>query len=160
MMIIRHLQYITALAGERHFARAAAACNVTQSILSAGIKQLEGSLGVLIAERGQHFVGLTAEGERVLAWAQRVLVDYGGLRQELSESRGGMVGQLGIGAIPVSLPIISLVVVYTIMMLFVRSGFSRCQERLCLPIRSHRARGTFGRRTRAASSFSISSKAR
>jgi DNA-binding transcriptional LysR family regulator len=108
MMIIRHLQYLSALARERHFARAAAACNVTQSTLSAGIKQLEESLGVLIAERGQRFLGLTDEGERVLAWAQRVLADYSSLQQELSEMREGMVGQLRIGAIPATLPIISL----------------------------------------------------
>jgi DNA-binding transcriptional LysR family regulator len=108
MMIIRHLQYLTALVRERHFARAANACNVTQSTLSAGIKQLEESLGVLIVERGQRFLGLTEEGERVLAWAQRVLVDYGGLQQELSEMREGMVGQLRIGAIPVTLPVVSL----------------------------------------------------
>jgi DNA-binding transcriptional LysR family regulator len=108
MMIIRHLQYLTALARERHFARAATLCNVTQSTLSAGIKQLEESLGVLIVERGQRFLGLTEEGERVLAWAQRVLADYGGLQQELGEMREGMVGQLRIGAIPVTLPIISL----------------------------------------------------
>ena len=49
MMVIRHLQYLTALARERHFARATAVCNVTQPTLSAGIKQLEESLGVLIA---------------------------------------------------------------------------------------------------------------
>jgi len=108
MMIVRHLQYLAALARERHFARAATLCNVTQSTLSAGIKQLEESIGVLIVERGQRFLGLTEEGERVLAWAQRVLVDYSGLQQELSEMRDGMVGQLRIGAIPVTLPIISL----------------------------------------------------
>jgi DNA-binding transcriptional LysR family regulator len=111
MMIIRHLQYLSALARERHFARAAAVCNVTQSTLSAGIKQLEESLGVLIVERGQRFIGLSEEGERVLAWAQRVLVDYGGLQQELSEMREGMVGQLRIGAIPVTLPIVPLLTV-------------------------------------------------
>ena len=87
MMIIRHLQYLTALARERHFARAAAACKVTQPTLSAGIKQLEESLGVLLVERGQRYVGVTPEGERTLAWAQRVLADYSGLRQELSEMR-------------------------------------------------------------------------
>jgi DNA-binding transcriptional LysR family regulator len=111
MMIIRHLQYLSALARERHFARAAAVCNVTQSTLSAGIKQLEEILGVLIVERGQRFIGLSEEGERVLAWAQRVLVDYGGLQQELSEMREGMVGQLRIGAIPVTLPIVPLLTV-------------------------------------------------
>jgi DNA-binding transcriptional LysR family regulator len=84
---------------------------VTQSTLSAGIKQLEERLGVLIVERGQRYIGLTEEGERVLAWAQRVLVDYGGLQQELSEMREGMVGRLRIGAIPVTLPIVSLLTV-------------------------------------------------
>jgi DNA-binding transcriptional LysR family regulator len=108
MMVIRHLQYLTALARERHFARAAAACNVTQPTLSAGIKQLEESLGVLIAERGQRYLGLTSEGERVLAWAQRVLVDYDSLRQELGEMREGLVGRLRLGAIPVTLPIVPL----------------------------------------------------
>jgi DNA-binding transcriptional LysR family regulator len=111
VMIIRHLQYLSALARERHFARAAGVCNVTQSTLSAGIKQLEESLGVLIVERGQRYIGLTEEGERVLAWAQRVLVDYGGLQQELSEMREGMVGRLRIGAIPVTLPIVPLLTV-------------------------------------------------
>jgi DNA-binding transcriptional LysR family regulator len=108
MMVIRHLQYLTALARERHFARAAAICNVTQPTLSAGIKQLEENLGILIAERGQRFVGLTAEGERVLAWAQRVLTDYSSLQQELSEMREGLVGRLRLGAIPVTLPIVPL----------------------------------------------------
>ena len=108
MMIIRHLQYLTALARERHFARAAAACNATQPTLSAGIKQLEESLGVLLVERGQRYVGLTPEGERTLAWAQRVLGDFDGLKQELSEMREGLTGLLRIGAIPVALPLIAL----------------------------------------------------
>jgi DNA-binding transcriptional LysR family regulator len=107
-MITRHLQYLTALAKERHFARAAATCNVSQPTLSAGIKQLEESLGVLLVERGQRYVGLTPEGERALALAQRVLADYNALMQELSEMREGLVGRLRIGAIPVTLPIVSL----------------------------------------------------
>jgi DNA-binding transcriptional LysR family regulator len=126
-MIIRHLQYLTALARERHFARAAAACNVTQSTLSAGIKQLEESLGVLIVERGQRFIGLTDEGARVLAWAQRALADYSGLQQELSEMRDGMVGQLRIGAIPVTLPIVSLLT----------TPFARRHERVDIVVTSH-----------------------
>jgi DNA-binding transcriptional LysR family regulator len=107
-MIVRYLEYIVALARERHFARAAAACNVAQPTLSAGIKQLEESLNVLIVERRHHFVGFTPEGERVLAWAQRVLADYGGLTQQLSELREGLEGQVRIGAIPVSLPPLAL----------------------------------------------------
>jgi DNA-binding transcriptional LysR family regulator len=108
-MIVRPLEYIVALAKERHFARAASACNVTQPTLSAGIKQLEQSLGVLIVERRQRFVGLTPEGERVLAWAQRILADYRGLEQELTESREGLLlGRLRIGGIPVGLPALGL----------------------------------------------------
>jgi len=110
-MIVRYLDYLVALAREQHFARAAAACNVTQPTLSAGIKQLEESLGVLIVERRQRFVGFTPEGERVLVWAQRMLADYGGLTQELSELRVGLAGQLRIGAIPVSLPALALLTV-------------------------------------------------
>jgi DNA-binding transcriptional LysR family regulator len=107
-MIARHLEYIVALARERHFGRAAAACNVTQPTLSAGIKQLEESLGVLIVERRQRFVGLTPEGERVLAWARRILADYRGLEQELSETREGLIGEVRIGGIPVGLPALGL----------------------------------------------------
>src|SRR5262245_66250440 len=103
-MIIRHLQYLSTLARERHFARAAAVCNVTQPTLSAGIKQLEESLGVLIVERGQRLLGLTAEGERVLAWEQRVLVDYLRMKTELSEMREGQVCQLSISEVPRILP--------------------------------------------------------
>jgi DNA-binding transcriptional LysR family regulator len=81
---------------------------VTQPTLSAGIKQLEEGLGVLIVERRQRFVGFTAEGERVLGWAHRVLADYGSLKQELSELREGLEGRIRIGAVPVSLPAIAL----------------------------------------------------
>src|ERR1700742_2045342 len=107
-LMFRQLRYLVALARERHFARAAAVCNVTQPALSAGIKQLEESLGVLIVERRQRFAGLTPEGERVLGWAQRVLADYSNLEQELSELRDGQGGSIRLGAIPVSLPVIAL----------------------------------------------------
>ena len=74
-MVIRQLAYLVALARERHFGRAAAACNVTQPTLSAGIRHLENELGVPLVERSQRFQGLTAEGERVLTWAQRIIAD-------------------------------------------------------------------------------------
>jgi DNA-binding transcriptional LysR family regulator len=107
-MILRHLEFLTALAREQHFARAAAACKVTQSTLSAGIKQMEESLGVLLVERGQRYLGLTPEGAKVLEWAQHVMTDFEGLQQSLAEMRRGLGGQLKIGAIPVTLPMISL----------------------------------------------------
>jgi hypothetical protein len=66
---IRQLQYLVALAREKHFTRAAQACHVTQPTLSGRIRQLEQELGVPIVERGQRFLGFTADGERVLKWA-------------------------------------------------------------------------------------------
>src|ERR1700677_2101663 len=98
-MILRHLEFLTALSREKHFARAATSCHVTQSTLSAGIKQLEECLGVLLVERGQRFMGLTMEGEKVLEWAKHVIVDYEGLQQSLAEMRRGLRGCLKIGAI-------------------------------------------------------------
>ncbi len=103
-MLLKHLQYLTALAKERHFARAAATCKVTQPTLSAGIKQLEEKLGLLVVQRGQRFEGLTPEGERVLAWAQRITADADSLEQEASRLRQALVGRLRLGVVPAALP--------------------------------------------------------
>src|SRR4051812_35243164 len=103
-MLLKHLQYLTALARERHFARAAASCGVTQPTLSAGIKQLEEQLGLLVVQRDKRFEGLTPEGERVLAWAQRITADAESLEQEASRLRGGLLGRLRLGVIPAALP--------------------------------------------------------
>src|SRR5690606_41530198 len=65
-VLLRQLEYLVALARERHFARAADACHVSQPSLSAGIRRLEGELGVLIVRRDRKFAGLTPAGERVL----------------------------------------------------------------------------------------------
>ncbi|MBA3316850.1 MAG: LysR family transcriptional regulator [Gemmatimonadales bacterium] len=106
--MLRNLQYLAALVREKHFARAAAACDVSQPTLSAGIKQLEEQLGFLIVRRGQRFNGLTAEGERVLGWARRILADCESLEQDAGDLRAGLKGRLRIGAIPTTLPILSL----------------------------------------------------
>ena len=106
-MLLRNLRYLEALAREQHFARAARACDVTQPTLSAGIKQLEEELGLLIVQRGQRFHGLTPEGLRVVDWTRRILADVESLEQEASELRAGLVGRLRIGAIPVALPTVA-----------------------------------------------------
>ncbi|MGE3738579.1 MAG: LysR family transcriptional regulator [Geminicoccaceae bacterium] len=102
-MDIRQLRYLVALARERHFARAAAACGVAQPTLSAGLRQLEEGLGVLIVERGNRFKGLTVEGERVLGWARRILADCDALEQELAATRRSMTGRITLGVIPSAL---------------------------------------------------------
>ena len=105
----RQLEYLVALERERHFGRAARACHVSQPTLSTGLRKLEAELGVPLVRRGQRFEGFTREGERVVLWAHRILADYDGLGHELSQIRGGLEGTLRIGAIPTSLPTISLV---------------------------------------------------
>ena len=107
-MLLRQLEYLVALAREKHFARAADACYVSQPSLSAGIRKLEQELDVPIVRRGRRFEGLTPEGERVLLWAQRILAEQDALRHELSVMRGGLTGTLRLGAIPTAMPVISL----------------------------------------------------
>src|SRR4030081_1531182 len=96
-----------ALARERHFGHAAEACGVTQPTLSAGIKQLEATLGVLLVQRGSRFIGFTQEGERTLDWARRIVGDSRALRQEMTALKQGLVGRLRIAAIPTALPMVA-----------------------------------------------------
>lgn len=107
-MQLRQLEYLVALARERHFVRAAAACYVSQPSLSAAIRRLEHELNVPIVRRGRRYEGLTPEGEVVLAWAHRILAEQDALRQELSALRGGLTGTLRLGVVPTALPAASL----------------------------------------------------
>jgi DNA-binding transcriptional LysR family regulator len=105
--MIDKLEYLIALARERHFGRAAQACGVTQPTLSAGIKQLEATLGVLLVRRGSRFIGLTPEGERTLDWARRIVGDSRAMRQEITALKQGLAGQLRIAAIPTALAMVA-----------------------------------------------------
>ena len=105
--MIDKLEYLMTLAREQHFGRAADACGVTQPTLSAGIKQLEARLGVLLVQRGSRFIGLTPEGERTLDWARRIVGDTRSMRQEITALRHGLTGQLRIAAVPTALAMVS-----------------------------------------------------
>lgn len=107
-MDIRQLQYLVALAREKHFTRAAAACNVTQPTLSGRIRQLEQELGVSIVKRGQRYEGLTPEGQRVLRWAHSILEDRTSLEQELAVLKGELAARAVMGVIPSALPTVSI----------------------------------------------------
>ena len=104
--MIDKLEYLMALAREQHFGRAADNCGVTQPTLSAGIKQLEALLGVMLVQRGSRYIGLTPEGERTLDWARRIVGDARSMRQELKTLKFGLSGQLNIAAIPTGLAIV------------------------------------------------------
>ena len=108
-MLIRQLGYLVALARERHFGRAAAACNISQPSLSAAIRQLETELGVPIVERGHRFNGLTMEGEKILESAKRVINETETMRQALNGLRHGLSGKLRLGCIPTALSMVATV---------------------------------------------------
>jgi DNA-binding transcriptional LysR family regulator len=106
-MVLRQLEYLVALAREKHFGRAAEACHVSQPTLSAAIRLLEDDLGAPIVERGHRFVGLTPQGKLALEHAHRILAETVNLRRSLDEIDKGLTGRLRIGAIPTALPIVS-----------------------------------------------------
>jgi DNA-binding transcriptional LysR family regulator len=106
-MVLRQLEYLVALAREKHFGRAADACHVSQPTLSAAIRQLEEDLGAPIVERGHRYVGLTPQGRLALEHAHRILAETENLRRDLEEIDKGLKGRLRIGAIPTALPIVS-----------------------------------------------------
>lgn len=70
---LKQLQYLVALKGHGHFGRAAEASFVTQSTLSAGIRELESLLGVMLVERTRRVVRFTPLGDRIVERAHRVL---------------------------------------------------------------------------------------
>jgi DNA-binding transcriptional LysR family regulator len=107
-MFVRQLDYLVTLAREKHFARAAEICCVSQPALSAAVRNLETELGVTIVQRGQRFQGFTPEGERILDWARQTLAALEGLKQEASLSRVRLSGTLRLGAIPTTMPVVSL----------------------------------------------------
>jgi DNA-binding transcriptional LysR family regulator len=105
--VIDKLAYLIALAREQHFGRAADTCGVTQPTLSAGIKQLEEQLGVLLVQRGSRFIGFTPEGQRTLDWARRIVGDAQALRDEIRALKSGLAGHLRLSVIPTALPIVT-----------------------------------------------------
>ena len=105
--MIDKLEFLLALARQKHFGRAAEACGVTQPTLSAGIKHLEEQMGVLLVNRGSRFQSLTPEGERVLEWARRIVGDSRNMREEIKSLRHGLTGRLRLAAIPTALAMVA-----------------------------------------------------
>jgi DNA-binding transcriptional LysR family regulator len=107
-MLFRQLEYFVALARERHFARAASACHVSQPALSEAIRKLEHELKVPLVRRGQKFEGLTPEGERLVHWARRILADCDALKLEVTALQTGLVGELRLGVVPAAATTVAL----------------------------------------------------
>lgn len=100
---IRDLQLLIALSQRKHFTQAAADCGISQPAFSARIRHLEEQLGVPIVRRGNKFLGFTPDGDLVLRWANRILADAEGLRQDIAVSKGALRGNLVLGVVPTAL---------------------------------------------------------
>jgi LysR family hydrogen peroxide-inducible transcriptional activator len=101
---IKQLQYLVALRRYGHFGKAAEASFVTQSTLSAGLRELEALLGITLVERTRRLVRFTALGEKVADKAILVLREAEELA-ELARAEGKPLhGELRMGVIPTIAP--------------------------------------------------------
>ncbi|MGP4014515.1 LysR family transcriptional regulator [Saccharopolyspora sp. 5N708] len=128
-MLFRQLEYFVAVARERHFARAAEACYVSQPALSASIAKLERELGVTLINRGHNYEGLTPEGERLVVWAKRILAEQDAFKAEVAAVQSGITGTLRLGAEPtasttVALPVAAFTAAHPLAKVQVRSRSS------------------------------------
>jgi LysR family hydrogen peroxide-inducible transcriptional activator len=93
-----------ALQEHGHFGNAAEACFVTQSTLSAGLRELESLIGLTLVERTRRVVRFTPVGERIATQARRVLAEAEVLT-DLARSAGKpLSGELRMGVIPTIAP--------------------------------------------------------
>ena len=101
---IKQLQYLVALHEHAHFGRAAESCFVSQSTLSAGIRELESLLGVTLVERSRRVVRFTPLGNAVVAKAHRLLREAEELSDLVQSAGQPLVGELRMSVIPTIAP--------------------------------------------------------
>ncbi len=96
-MELRHLRTVVAIARHGSFTKAGEELHLAQSAVSQQLSRLEAELGITLFTRSSRSVELTAEGALVLDYAQRVLSEVDGLRDELDEMAGLLRGELRLG---------------------------------------------------------------
>ncbi len=101
---VRQLQYLVALHAHQHFGRAAEACFVSQSTLSAGIRELETLLGQTLVERTRRVVRFTDLGEKVVRRAWRLLSEAEAITELARAAARPLSGELRLGVIPTIAP--------------------------------------------------------
>lgn len=101
---LKQLQYLVALKQHGHFGRAAEACFVTQSTLSAGIRELESLIGVMLVERTRRVVRFTPLGDRIVEQAHKVLREAEHLADLAVAASKPLAGELRMSVIPTIAP--------------------------------------------------------
>ena len=103
---LKQMHYFVVLSETRNFTRAAEQCFVTQSTLSASLKELEDALAATLVERDRQSVQLTALGEQTVVLAQQILAQAADVVDLAHAARAPMAGRLRIGAIPTIAPFV------------------------------------------------------
>lgn len=101
---LKQLQYLVALKEQGHFGKAAESCFVTQSTLSAGIRELETLIGTILVERTRRVVRFTALGDRIVEKAYRVLQEAEELAAIVQAAGKPLSGDLRMSVIPTIAP--------------------------------------------------------
>lgn len=101
---LKQLQYLVALHEHGHFGRAAEASFVSQSTLSAGLRDLEALLGVVLVERTKRAVRFTPLGNAVVAKAHRILREAEELSDLVQSSGQPLSGEMRMSVIPTIAP--------------------------------------------------------
>lgn len=97
---LRQLQHFVALSEHLHFGKAAAAIHVTQSTLSASLKELEETLGAALVDRTKRSVVLTPLGQDIVVKARSLLAEADDLSQTAKAARAPLSGAVRLGVIP------------------------------------------------------------
>ena len=98
-MTLTDLRYLVALAHERHFGRAAEKCHVSQPTLSVAVKKVEEELGIQLFERSASEVKITETGRRIVAQAERVLMEASQIQEIAAAGKDPLAGPLRVGVI-------------------------------------------------------------
>ena len=122
-MKLRDLEYLLAVAEERHFHKAAARCHVSQPTLSGQLKKLEEELGVLLVERTNRQVTMTEVGLAVTEQARKVLYEAKVINEISQAYQDPMKGDLHLGIIPTIAPYLLPVIMPALNKTFTKMKF-------------------------------------
>ena len=103
-MNLRELEYLVAIAEDRHFHKAAERCCVSQPTLSGQLKKLEQELGVQLVDRNNRQVIMTEVGQAVSEQARVVLTAAKAIKEIAQTFHDPMAGELHVGLIPTVAP--------------------------------------------------------
>ncbi|MFC8450613.1 LysR family transcriptional regulator [Kitasatospora sp. NPDC057223] len=98
-MELRQLEYFVAVAEEQNFTRAAERVHISQSGVSAQIRQLERELGAELFDRSARTATLTVAGKAALEHARAALAAAGAVGQAVGEVTGLIRGRLTVGMV-------------------------------------------------------------